>query len=111
MRRSNSFRFCDEKLQDQLLRLVKEMNLPISVGQRGDIRYPNRLVLLIENELISSLRYQMFPKWQIITCPRNWITRYRTYIFKHKVPCVEEVASGKVWFLVPGRFRPHQWKL
>jgi hypothetical protein len=65
----------------------------------------------VENDVICSIRDEVFPSWQVLTCPHDWKARYRTYMKRHGVPFVEELSNGEVWFLIPRKYRPHAWRL
>jgi hypothetical protein len=53
---------------------------------------------LVENELICSVRDQVFPNWHVFTLeggetPRPQTTaQYRAYMAEHGIPFAEEVA-------------------
>ena len=59
----------------------------------------------------SSIRDKVFPSWQVLTCPKDWIERYRDYMNRHGIPFKEELSDGELWFLIPRKYRPHAWKL
>jgi hypothetical protein len=57
------------------------------------------------------IRNEVFPSWQILTCPKDWIERYRQYMTQHDIPFTEELANHELWFLIPRKYRPHSWKI
>lgn len=67
-----AFRFIDDRLNQQLITLLKRNRIQHSVGKNGVIRYSRADEELMENELIRSIRDSVFPSWQIISCPKDW---------------------------------------
>ncbi|HQU42414.1 MAG TPA: hypothetical protein PK867_06355 [Pirellulales bacterium] len=106
-----SFKFVDDELNRQLLALLKESNLRHSVAPDGTIRYLSKDEEVVGTELISAVRDRQFPSWQILSCPNDWLERYRAYMKEHQVPFTEEVMDGELCFLLPSRYRPHSWRL
>ena len=68
-------------------------------------------VEIVENELICAIREQVFATWQVVTCPPDWVDRYRQFMTKKGVPFREELADEEVWFLIPRKYRPNLWNL
>ncbi len=81
------------------------------MDKNGVIRYSPDDVAFVENDLICSIRDEIFPSWGILTCPEDWIGRYRDYMARHGIPFTEERSNGALWFLLPRKYRPHAWKL
>ncbi len=106
-----SFQFQDAELNRRLIALLKKNAVRHSVDKQGAIHYSPDNVELVENDLISSIRYEVFPSWQILTCPEDWIRCYRDYMARHAIPFTEEIHDGERWFLIPRKYRPHSWKL
>ena len=106
----HSFKFMDDRLQRRLLTLLNRESVPCRVDNRGVVHYSSTIERLVQNELISAIRSQAFPKWQILTCPKDWLSRYRKYMVARRIPFQEELSDGQVWFLLPQKYRPHSWK-
>ena len=111
MEKDKSFRFLDDGLHRQFLALLKKRGIKHRVGRDGTVHYSEDDEEFIENELISPIRDGVFRAWQVLTCPREWIPRYRQYMRDHHVPFREELSNKELWFLLPRKHRPHQWKL
>ena len=108
---TNSFKFVDERLNGRLIALLSKSKVKHRVDKQGVIHYPANAADVVENDLICSIRDEAFPRWQVLTCPPDWIGSYREYMSRHGIVFYEELSDGKLWFLLPRRFRPHQWKL
>lgn len=106
----HSFRFVDDNLNSRLIALLAGSGVKHSVGKNGVIRYSPGDAAFIENELICSIRDGVFPSWQILTCPEDRVSRYRDYMTRRHIPFTEEWIDGKLWFLLPRKYRPHAWK-
>src|SRR5436190_17369824 len=111
MNTTYSFRFLDERLNRLLIVLLEKQGIRHSVSKDGVILYSPGDAEIVENELIKSIRDQVFSPWQIISCPKNWTRRYRRYMTIHEVPFVEELIDNQLCFLIPRTYRPHSWKL
>lgn len=108
---THSFRFVDDDLNLRLIALIKRSGVAHAVGKNGVVRYPARSEDVVENELICSVRDAVFPSWQVLSCPSQWVDRYKSYMTRRHVPFVEELGDNQLWFLIPRRYRPHSWKL
>ncbi|HVS35551.1 MAG TPA: hypothetical protein VMS17_08215 [Gemmataceae bacterium] len=106
-----SFKFVDDALNQKLIALLKRERLKHRIDPKGAIHYSADDEEVVENDLICSIRDQVFSTWQIISCPSQWAGRYKQYMVQHGVPFVEELIDGQLCFLVPRRYRPHSWKL
>jgi hypothetical protein len=111
MRRERTFRFRDKRLNERLVEILAASQARFTTDTLGQIVYPENDEEFIENELISSVRREVFPSWQVVTCPDDWVERYKAYMLKNNIPFEEEFADGERWFLIPGRYRPHSWAL
>ena len=111
MPRTCSFKFVDDALNNRLRVLLQKAGIRHTVEKNGSVRYCSADEDLVENDLLSSIRNEVFPSWQVLTCPRGWAARYKQYMTARDIPFKEEVANNKVWFLIPGNYRPHSWKL
>ena len=106
-----TFRFVDDSLNRRLIALLKRSGTRHDVRSNGVVRYSPRDEDVIENEFIRSVRDSVFPSWQILSCPPQWVDRYKSYMTRHGVPFVEELIDNRLCFLIPRRYRPHSWKL
>lgn len=111
MGKQHSFKFLDEALNQRLLGLLRGAKIDHAVDADGVIHYSADDEEVVDNELISSVRDEVFPAWKVVTCPRDWRGRYRDYMIRHGVPFREELSNGELWFLIPRKYRPHSWKL
>jgi hypothetical protein len=108
---SNSFKFLDEKLNQQLIALLRKNKIEHGVRKDGTLYYSTEDEEAVENDLIGSIRNRVFSSWQILTCPPDWSARYKEYMLARAIPFHEELSNGELWFLVPRKYRPHRWKL
>jgi len=109
--KSNAFKFLDDDLNQRLLALLRKDKIKHEVGNDGIIRYSPDEEDVIENNFIFSIRDQVFPSWQVLTCPRDWAERYKEYMSRHRIPFHEEFSNGELWFLLPRKYRPGRWKM
>jgi hypothetical protein len=109
MRRS--FRFIDDDLNRRLIARLAKSGARHSVDKHGVIHYSSDDVELVENEVISSIRSEVFPSWQVLTCPEECAGPYKAYMTEHGIPFSEELEDDRRWFLIPGKYRPFAWKL
>jgi hypothetical protein len=108
---ARSFRFNDDTVNDRFIASMKKAKVKHQVDDRGVVHYSAADEELVENEVIKSIRDRQFRTWQVLTCPKDWIKRYRTYMTEHHISFVEELSDNQVWFLIARRHRPHSWKL
>ena len=106
-----SFKFVDDELNRKLIRLLTKARAKFRLDRDGVVHYSPNDEDLIGNGVICAVRDQFFRTWQIVTCPPEWIGSYKDYMEEHDVPFTEELSDGERWFLVPGNYRPHSWKL
>lgn len=111
MAKNLSFKFLDEKLNQQLLELLKKSKVKHHIGKDGAIHYARADEAAVEDDLICTMRDKVFSRWQVLTCPRDWIMTYEEYMRARRIPFHKELSNGEVWFLLPGQYRPHRWKL
>jgi len=105
-----SFAFLDGDLQNQLIALVKRAGISHRIDKKGVIHYRSADEQVMGNELICSIRSKVFTRWQTLSCPEDWVGRYRGYMERRRIPFVEELHDGDVGFLLSQEFRPHSWK-
>jgi hypothetical protein len=112
-----SFRFVDGGLQADLLARVRSSGALHAVDADGTLRYASLEAELVENELICSVREQVFPDWHLFTLEGDETPRprtmalYRAYMVEHGIPFAEEVADGSVWFLLPQGYDSFEWDI
>jgi hypothetical protein len=105
------FKFLDADLNQQLHALLKGANVKHEVRKGGIVYYSSADFEVVENDLICAIRDRVFPSWQILTCPPDWIAVYKKYMHDHRIPFHEEMSNGELWFFLPRKYRPHRWKL
>src|SRR5256885_12640758 len=109
MEKCNSFKFLDDDLNQQLIALLRKARIKHDVGKDGTVRYAPDDEEVLENDIVCSIRDKIFPSWQVLTCPRDWTVRYKKYMSHHRIPFHEELSNGKLWFLLPRKYRPDRW--
>ena len=103
------FRFRDADLNKKLIDLLQDRRISYLVNKEGLIHYSNSDVDVVENVLINSLRSSLFPSWQVLSCPEDWVSRYENYMQKHGIHYRVEITDGEVNFLIPGSHNPLRW--
>src|SRR5207237_6881091 len=111
MAKRRSFRFVDDELNNKLIRRLQKAEARHRVDRSGIVHYSPIDEELVGNDLICSVRDEVFPSWQIVSCPPEWTDSYRHYMTQHEIPFIEEMSGDELRFLIPSRFRPHSWKL
>ena len=111
MNRTLSFKFMNDKLNLRLIGLLKKANIDYTVGRDGVIRYSTCDEPVVGNELIRTIRNEVFSAWQVLSCPKDWIERYKRYMMRKHVAFSEELINNQLCFLLPLKYRPHSWKL
>jgi hypothetical protein len=106
-----SFRFTDDRLNRQAIRLIRKARVPCAIDSDRVIHYSEANQERIENDLLGLVRAEAFPRWIILSCPADWTEKYRTYMKQHGVHYYEELKDGRLYFLLSARHRPHQWKI
>ena len=105
-----SFRFQDERLNDQLAELLKQRRIKFTRDQRGNILYNSDLEEVVENEVINSIRTKIFPFWKLLSAPDDWLERYQKYMKINNIHFVIEYSDDELNFLIPGNLNPHRWR-
>lgn len=108
---NNAFKFLDDDLNRQLIGRLKRTKIKHHVGKDGFVHYSPDDEEVVENEIICPLRDKVFPAWQVLTCPPDWVETYKKYMTHRGIPFHEELSNGEAWFLLPAKYRPHRWKL
>lgn len=111
MNRTYSFKFMNDKLNLRLIGLLKRANIDYVVDRDGAIRYSSKDEEVVGNELIRTIRNEVFSPWQLLSCPKEWIERYKQYMRQKHVDFSEELINDQLCFLLPRKYRPHSWKL
>jgi len=106
-----SFKFAEDDLNRRLMALLKKQGIRYSVDQHGLIHYSPDDEASVENDVIGSIRDRVFSPWQVLHCPKDWVEPYKQYMMQHGIPFKEELNDGQLSFLLPRKYRPHQWKL
>lgn len=86
MRKSHTFKFLDNDLNQKFIGLVKKADIEHRIDHNGLVRYAASDEEHVENDLICSIRDAVFPSWQVLTCPSDWTTRYKHYLSCHSIP-------------------------
>ncbi len=106
-----SFKFLDDGLHRELIALLQKAEIDHSLDKDGVVHCSSDDEEVVENDLICSIRSRVFASWQVVTCPPDWIARYKEYMRRHAIPFQEELSNGELWFLIPRKYRPLTWKL
>lgn len=108
---SQSFKFLDSQLNRRLLDILKKRRDAFVVDAGGAVRMSPENEIVLHNEILPDLRAEKFASWQLITCPEDWIESYKEYMATNAVPFTEEIENGDLWFMIPGSYKPHSWKI
>jgi hypothetical protein len=111
MNKNCSFKFLDNRLNRQLVDLLKKSKIDHSIDENGVIHYSSDVQEVVENDLIGSVRSKVFRPWQVLTFPNDWSRRYLEYMRRRCIPFREELSNGELWLLLPRKYRPQTWKL
>lgn len=106
-----SFRFMNDQLNVVFLKLLSHSKIEHHIDRNLVAHYSPNDDEKVENVLIDEVRHKVFDRWQVVSCPPEWIEVYRTYMKTHNVPFEEEKSDGELEFLLPKRYRPNAWKL
>jgi len=109
--KTHSFKFLDPSLNRELADTLKKHHIDHSIDENGVVHYSTDDDEVVENDVICSIRDKTFRSWQVLTCPSDWVARYRDYMNCHGIPFREELSNGEAWFLIPRKYRPHTWRL
>jgi hypothetical protein len=101
----------NDKLNLRLVGLLKKANIDYALGRDGVIHYSSRDEAVVGNELIRTIRKEVFPDWQLLSCPKDWVERYKRYMTDKHVEFSEELINNQQCFLLPRKYRPHSWKV
>src|SRR5437870_4797416 len=99
--KSLAFRFADEALNQRLIQLLAKTGVQHRVAKDGTIHYSPNDEETVENDLISSIRDDVFSGWGILFCPASWAASYREYMSRREIPFKEELRNEQLCFLIP----------
>ena len=108
---THSFKFMKDARNNRFIASLKKAKIRHTVDNRGIVRYAPADEEFVEDNIISSIRDQVFSSWQILCCPKDWAQAYRDYMLARGVPFAEELIDNELCFLIPRRYRPHSWKV
>jgi hypothetical protein len=111
VRQTYSFKFADQKLNQKLISLLLKKQIPFRVKDDQSIHYKPEDEPQIGNELINRLRDTIFKPWQTLSCPNEWVSRYKQYVVLHGIPFAQEYIDDQEGFLLPRKYRPHSWRM
>lgn len=107
-----SFRFSDDKLQKQLITLLKlKGSITYRLDKDDTIFFSEKDEERVENEFINKIRDSVFANWKLLFSPNDHISVYKAYMSSHNIPFREEVFNDKITFLMPRMYRPSSWKI
>lgn len=106
----NSFRFLNNKaLNRKLLLRTKAAHIAHEVA-RDTVYYSPDDEENFGSLVLAGLRSGVFSPWQVLSCPEDWVEKYRAYMRQRKIPYQEEMSNAELCFLIPGQYRPNFWK-
>jgi hypothetical protein len=106
-----SFRFVDDELNQKLIDRATSSGIPHEIGPDGTLRFSAENDEVIEERVIRPVREEVFPRWQMLSCPPEWAGRYRQYMRHNRLPFQEERIDNEISFLIPRDLDPHRWNL
>jgi hypothetical protein len=107
---ASSFRFLDDEFNARLIRLLRDSPIRYVIDAEGVIQYPVAQEEEFEDVLFA-VRSEIFPKWQVLSCPRDWVVRYKRYMTRRGIPFFEQLENRESSFLIPRAYRPHSWTI
>jgi len=111
MKPTHSFRFANAKLNECFIARLKKAGIVYAIDRDGVVHYSQHDEEVVENELICSIRNEVFSSWHVLSCPKDWTERYEQHMKRHHVPFSQELINDHVCYLIPRKYRPHSWKL
>ena len=108
---TNSFKFLQGSRNNRFIANLKKAKIRHTVDNRGNVHYAAEDEEVVEDNIISSIRSEVFSSWQILCCPKDWARAYRDYMTARHIPFAEELIDNQPCFLIPRKYRPHSWKL
>ncbi len=105
-----TFRFKKPELNEILRRAIQENGMHFTVTETGDVAYLLQDEYRFENYILNPIRSNVFSRWQILSCPRDYFERYLVYMRKRYINFEIEYQDGEPEFLIPGNYNPHRWE-
>src|SRR5437764_6764170 len=109
MQLSRNFRFLNDRLNCFFIHLMLESGLRVNVDDNGVVYFDPADEGAVE-DLLAKIRGARFDDWQILSCPVDWVNKYRQEMKQREVPYIEELNDGQVEFLLPQKYDPHEWQ-
>jgi hypothetical protein len=106
---SRNFRFLNDRLNFLFIQMLFGSGLRVIWDENGVIYYDANDEEAIE-DILAKIRSVQFSSWQVLSCPAEWVNKYRYEMKRRQVPFFEELNDGQVEFLLPGDEEPHDWK-
>jgi hypothetical protein len=106
---SRNFRFLNDRLNILFIHLLIVRGLRMTWDENGVVYFDANDEETVE-DILATIRNSQFSSWQILSCPSDWVNKYRSEMKRRQVPFVEELNDGQVEFLLPGDQEPHDWK-
>jgi hypothetical protein len=112
MRRSltRNFRFLNSALNVEFIELLERERIQHRVDNNGVVYFDPENEEEVE-DVLAKVRDEQFPAWQILSCPPDWVNKYRREMKRRRIQFVEELNDGKIEFLLSQRNNPHEWEL
>jgi hypothetical protein len=107
---SRNFRFLNDRLNSLFIQLLLGSGLRVSVDDNGVVYFDHANEEAVE-DILAKIRDSRFDSWQVLSCPSDWVNKYRQEMKRRKVPFIEELNDGQVEFLLPQNYEPHDWKI
>lgn len=105
---SRNFRFLNDRLNTLFINLMLGNGITMAWDENGVI-YFNESDEEVVEDILAKIRSSQFSSWQVLSCPSDWVNKYRYEMKRRHVPFVEELNDGQVEFLVSCDQEPHDW--
>lgn len=109
MQFERNFRFLNQQLNSLFIHQMLESGLKRNLDDNG-IVYFNSVDEEAVEIILAKIRDSWFDTWQILSCPADWVNKYRQEMKRLNVPFTEELNDGQVEFLIPESCNPHDWQ-
>ncbi len=107
---SRNFRFLNDRLNDLFIHILLGSGLRVGVDDNGVVYFDHADEEAVE-DILAKIRGSRFDSWQVLSCPGDWVNKYRQEMKRRNVPYIEELNDGQVEFLLPQNYEPHDWKI
>lgn len=104
------FRFAKDELNDELISRVSRAAIPYAVDRNRHVYYNSEDEESFE-DVLAGIRSSVFPRWQVLSSPKNWADRYRLEMERRGIAYQEEWTNGSIEFLISQEHDPHGWEL